>query len=125
MEVTVFDEVQSADPNSGMHVREGGANRDFPVLFKADAPDGLNFWLARTIQNDEGEDAFQSPRHKHTFQQIKFCERGAIDVSPGQNIRQGDLGYFPKGAYYGPQHREKNLVSIVCQYGFNGEHQRG
>ena len=90
-----------------------------------DAPDGFNFWLARTVQNDEGDDAFQSPRHKHTFQQIKFAERGAIDVSPGQYIQQGELGYFPKGAYYGPQHREKGLTSIVCQYGFNGEHQRG
>ena len=35
------------------------------------------------------------------------------------------MGYFPKGAYYGPQRREKGLTSIVCQYGFNGEHQRG
>jgi len=125
MQVSIFDNIQPTDPNSGMHVREGGANREIRVLFKDDAPDGFNFWLARTVQNDEGDDAFQSPRHKHTFQQIKFAERGEIDVSPGLNIAQGEMGYFPKGAYYGPQKREKGLVSIVCQYGFNGEHQRG
>lgn len=125
MQVAVFKDVQPTDPNSGMHVRDGGMNREIRVLFKDDAPDGFNFWLARTVQNDEGDDAFQSPRHKHTFQQIKFAESGNIDVSPGYYLEEGNLGYFPKGAYYGPQEREKNLVSIVCQYGFNGEHQRG
>ena len=125
MHIALVDEIQSTDPNMGMHVRTGGANREIRVLLKDDAPDGFNFWLARTVQNDEGDDAFQSPRHKHTFQQIKFAEKGAIDVSPGQYINEGELGFFPKGAYYGPQHREKGLTIIVCQYGFNGEHQRG
>jgi hypothetical protein len=125
MQVSVVDEFKSSDPNKGLHVRDGGANRDFRVLLQDDAPDGFNFWAGRTVQNDEGDDAFVSPRHKHTFQQIKFCEKGALDVTPGQYIHEGDLGFFPKGAYYGPQSREKGLTSIVCQYGFNGEHQRG
>ncbi len=125
MQIAIFDEIQSADPNSGMQIREGGAKRDFRLLFKDDAPDGFNFWMARVTQNDEGEDRFATPRHKHTFQQIKFAEKGPIDVMPGQNIDEGDLGYFPKGAWYGPQQREKGPTSIGLQYGFNGEHQRG
>lgn len=125
MKISVVDEVQSTDPNKGLQVRDGGANRDFRVLFGDDAPDGFNFWFGRTVQNDEGDDAFVSPRHKHTFQQIKFCEKGALDVTPDLNIYAGELGFFPKGAYYGPQRRERGLTSWVVQYGFNGEHQRG
>lgn len=125
MQVSIVDEIQSRDQNNGMHIREGGFKRDVRRLLEDDAPDGLNFWFSRTIQNDDGDDAFVSPRHKHTFQQIKFVEKGDLDVVPGLYIHQGDLGYFPKGAYYGPQRREKGLVSYICQYGFNGEHQRG
>lgn len=125
MQVAVFDDIKSSDPNKGMQIRDGGANRDFRVLFKDDAPDGFNFWMGRVTHYDEGDDAFATPRHKHTFQQIKFAEKGNIDVFPGVYINQGDLGYFPKGAYYGPQHREKGPTSIGIQYGFNGEHQRG
>ena len=58
MQIAIVDEVRSSDPNNGMHVRDGGANRDFRVMFQEDEPDGFNFWVGRTIQNDEGDDAF-------------------------------------------------------------------
>lgn len=125
MQIAIVDEIKSKDANNGMQVREGGANRDFRVMFEEDEPDGFNFWIGRTVHNDEGDDAFVSPRHRHTFQQIKFVERGALDVTPDLYIHEGDLGYFPKGAYYGPQRRERGLTTVTCQYGFNGEHQRG
>ena len=68
---------------------------------------------------------YRTPRHNHTFQQIKFTESGRADVTPGEYIEEGDIGYFPRGAYYGPQAREKDTTTIACQFGFNGEHQRG
>jgi hypothetical protein len=123
MQIGIVEETQPRDQNGGLHVRKGGVGREIRRLLEDDAPDGFNFWFARSV-NHGGEGAFESPRHKHTFQQIKFAESGAIDVTPGQYIETGGIGYFPRGAYYGPQRRE-DCVSLVVQYGFNGEHQRG
>ncbi len=125
MQLGIIEETQNADQNAGLHVREGGANRDTRRLLQDEAPDGFNFWFVRVAHNDEGDEAFSTPRHKHTFQQIKFVEKGRVDITPGVYLEEGDIGFSPRGAYYGPQSREKGPVTLGIQYGFNGEHQRG
>ncbi len=125
MQLGIVEETQPKDPFVGMHIRDGGANRDVRRLLEDDAPDGFNFHFSRVVHRDEGEAAFSTPRHNHTFQQIRFVEHGRANVAPGEDIEEGDIGFFPRGAYYGPQSREKDTTVLVVQYGFNGEHQRG
>ena len=122
MRIATAEDIQTRDQNAGLSVRTGSSN--VKRLMDDDAPDGLNFWFVRSDHVHEGEAAFSTPRHHHTFAQVKLTERGASDIGLGQYIHEGDLGYFPRGAYYGPQHKEDCTI-LALQFGFNGEHQRG
>jgi hypothetical protein len=113
---------QGKEPSrSGHHPRKGGSLGQ--CLLQDDAPDGLNFRMLRT-QFFDGEKTFTSPRHRHAFPQIRFGEQGVLNFAPGANIEAGDLCFFPRAAYYGPQLKDQG-VSIALQYGFDGEHQEG
>lgn len=91
--------------------------------FTRDEPDGLNFIFVRNEFHDESA-AFETPRHRHTFAQVKFVEKGSSNYIPGHDIPEGSLGYFPRMGYYGPQSKS-NCTSIGLQFGFHGEHQKG
>jgi hypothetical protein len=101
----------------------GGAYRGGAVerqhLITDSAEDGLNFrlFLSRYMS---GADTFQSPRHHHGFQQIRWSESGTVNYAPDGNIPEGDLAYFPRGAYYGPQTKDAG-VSLLLQFGFGAE----
>jgi len=88
-------------------------------LLNCEAPDGLGFRLYRT-QYQEGDKANSTPRHHHGFQQIRFAESGSINFGPEQDIPEGDIAYFPRATYYGPQHRDHG-VGIFIQFGFGAE----
>ncbi len=60
---------------------------------------------------------FFSPRHRHNFDQVRICLEGEVSVAPGQSIRSGGIGYFPEGAYYGPQDSEIASTGVVLQFG--------
>ena len=123
MEIAVVDEVQTQDSTMmGEPVRTGAFK--LKRLFDDDAPDGFNFWFCRSNHVEGEGEAHQTPRHHHTFAQIKFTEKGANNVCPGQDIGEGDIGYFPRGTYYGPQVKS-TCTTFTVQFGFNGEHQRG
>ena len=122
MKVALINEVPTQESAAmGDPVRAGSFK--LKRLFHDDAPDGFNFWFARS-EHQGGEGAHATPRHHHTFAQIKFTEKGASNVAPGLDIDEGDLGYFPRAAYYGPQKRD-TCTTFTVQFGFNGEHQRG
>ncbi len=102
-------------------VREGATIRQ--ILLAGDTPEGINFRLFRS-QYQSGENAFESPRHQHAFQQIRWAESGAVNYGPGMNIPEGDIAYFPRGTYYGPQRKDAG-IGLLLQFGFDGEHQSG
>jgi hypothetical protein len=102
-------------------VRPGGTVLQH--LVGDDAPDGLNFRLLR-VQFQPGPDAYDTPRHHHAFQQLRWAESGDLNFAPGQNIPQGAIAYFPRGTWYGPQHKDSG-ISISLQFGFHGEQQSG
>ncbi len=122
MKVVVAGDVSVRDQNNGLHLRTGSI--DSQRLLEDDAPDGLNFWFVRNTFAETSEQAFKTPRHRHPFAQIKFVEKGSSNVYPGKDIGQGELAYFPRAAYYGPQEKE-SCISIGMQFGFHGQHQRG
>jgi len=63
----------------------------------------------------EGERAYCSIRHRHDFEQLRFAALGRMDLGFGV-LEEGDVGYFPANAYYGPQECEGALV-LIAQWG--------
>jgi hypothetical protein len=122
MKVVTIGDVVAEDANAdGRSTRTGSyAGKR---LFTQDEPDGLNLVFLRNEFHDESA-PFVTPRHRHTFAQVKFVEKGSSNYAPERDIHQGELAYFPRMAYYGPQSKA-NCTSIGLQFGFNGEHQKG
>jgi hypothetical protein len=63
----------------------------------------------------EGERAYSSIRHRHDFEQLRFAALGRMDLGFGV-LEEGDVGYFPANAYYGPEKCEGALV-LIAQWG--------
>ena len=64
--------------------------------------------------------SFQSPRHRHNFDQVRFALDGSTNIGPKRNLEPGDLAYFPEGTFYGPQNQEevgKKSLTMVIQFG--------
>jgi hypothetical protein len=113
--ITAEVPVRAQDPSRA--ARPGAIIRQ--VLLTDHAADGLNFRLIRS-QYQEGELAFESPRHRHAFQQLRWTESGSVNYAPDQDIPEGDIAYFPRSAYYGPQRKDKG-IALLLQYGFGNE----
>lgn len=79
------------------HHREG--NIAFKRLFDGTpgSPDNYSFTLVRI------EGGYFTPRHRHNYDQLRWCLSGSIDYGQGRAVRAGQVGYFPEGTYYGPQ----------------------
>lgn len=119
MKVVAVRDVPTWNQHETGSLRRGQTIRQ--SLLGDDAPDGFNFKVIRS-QFQAGDGAHATPRHRHGFQQIRFAEVGPVNYAPDQNIPQGDIAYFPRGAYYGPQHKDGG-ISVAIQFGFGGEHQ--
>jgi hypothetical protein len=62
---------------------------------------------------------FNSPRHRHNFEQIRYQLEGVLDYGRDGRLSAGMVGYFPEGIYYGPQSQDPAISckTIVLQYG--------
>jgi len=63
----------------------------------------------------EGDRGYASIRHRHDFEQLRFAVSGRMDLGFA-TLEDGDIGYFPANAYYGPQRCEGALI-LVAQWG--------
>lgn len=67
-------------------------------------------------------DGYFTPRHRHNFDQIRYTTYGIQSTGLG-DLAPGECGYFPEGAYYGPQKQEGECGCLVLQFqGASGEH---
>jgi hypothetical protein len=117
MKIVITADVPARAQDTARAARPGSIIRK--LLLTDRAPDGLNFRLIRS-QYQEGDLAFESPRHHHAFQQVRWTEAGSVNYAPGQDIGEGDIAYFPRGAYYGPQRKDQG-AALLLQYGFGAE----
>jgi hypothetical protein len=60
---------------------------------------------------------FLSPRHRHNFDQFRFQLEGDCDFDRNGTMKPGSIGYFPEGAYYGPQSSSGPNLVVVVQFG--------
>ncbi len=93
-------------------------------IFRDVAPDGLHFWFGYG-GSAKTDNPFTAPRHHHALQQIRWCDSGSKNYAPGKNIEAGDLAYFPRGAYYGPENKAGPYVGFSTQFGFGNENMIG
>ena len=61
--------------------------------------------------------SFFSPRHRHPWDQIRYCIDGSVPIAPRVSIDAGEVGYFPEGVHYGPQEGDSDRLVLVVQFG--------
>ena len=67
-------------------------------------------------------EGYFTPRHRHNFDQIRYTLSGIQSTGHG-DLGPGEIGYFPEGAYYGPQAQRGECATLVLQFqGASGEH---
>jgi hypothetical protein len=65
---------------------------------------------------NEGSD-YYSPRHRHAWDQVRFCLEGAVPIGRDLKIEAGEVGYFPEGVHYGPQEGGPDRIVLLLQFG--------
>jgi hypothetical protein len=67
-------------------------------------------------------DGYYTPRHRHNFEQIRYTLDGVFYTGHG-DMPPGVAGYFPEGAYYGPQQQTGESRILILQFqGPTGDH---
>lgn len=93
------------------HAR-GGRFRYYPLLSGKEGTPGNFFLQLSNTFND-----FDSPRHRHNFDQVRVQLEGDADFSRDGVMTPGMVGYFPEGVYYGPQSIKGQSLTLVLQFG--------
>lgn len=83
------------------------------LLFEGeeDSPDNYMLVMSREPSS------YFSPRHRHPWDQVRFCLEGKIPIARGLYIEAGEIGYFPEGAHYGPQEGGTDRIVLLLQFG--------
>lgn len=92
-----------------------GGTFHFRRLLEGNSPALDNFQLS--LGRPGGD--FYSPRHHHNFEQVRFQLDGELDFARDGKMKAGMVGYFPEGAFYGPQSQDPDTqpMTIVLQCG--------
>jgi hypothetical protein len=94
-----------------VHAR-GGKFRYHPLLSGRDGSVGNFFLQLSNTFND-----FDSPRHRHNFDQVRVQLEGDADFARDGVMKPGMIGYFPEGVFYGPQSISGESLTLVLQFG--------
>lgn len=82
-------------------------------LFEGEEGDPDNYMLVMAKEPK----TFFSPRHRHPWDQIRFCLEGKIPIAKGLYVDAGEIAYFPEGAHYGPQEGGEDRIVLLLQFG--------
>lgn len=91
--------------------RAGGMSHK--VLFEGEEGSADNFLF---VLANEGSD-YYSPRHRHAWDQVRFCIEGAIPIGKALSVDEGETAYFPEGVHYGPQEGGPDRIVLLLQFG--------
>ncbi len=83
------------------------------------SPDNFSLVLSRESAS------FFSPRHRHPWDQLRFCIAGSVPIAPRLTIDAGEVGYFPEGVHYGPQEGDSDRLVLVLVLQFGGASGQG
>lgn len=82
-------------------------------LFEGEEASPDNYML---VMSREPKSYF-SPRHRHPWDQIRFCIEGKIPIARGLYVEGGEVAYFPESAPYGPQEGGEDRIVLLLQFG--------
>lgn len=124
MDIAVVSDVPVLQKTDNAPGARPPSDAEHKALLGDVAVDDLRFRFVRNQESLTGGRASEYPRHHHGFQQIRWTEFGAVNFAPGQDIGPGDIAYFPRGAWYGPQRKEHG-AQLLLQYGFGDDYPTG
>jgi hypothetical protein len=93
--------------------RAGGEDVGHKRLFEGEEGSPDNYIL---VMSKEPK-SFFSPRHRHAWDQIRFCLEGRIPIAKGLFVEGGEIAYFPESAHYGPQEGGDDRIVVLLQFG--------
>jgi hypothetical protein len=105
-------EVDSAPGGRVGSMRDGILDQKFLLTGQDNSPNNYLLNVGRT-----GGGGWATPRHRHTFDQVRYVLKCRYPVAKGVVMEEGSVGYFPESVHYGPQDRPEGLEMMVCQFG--------
>jgi hypothetical protein len=113
MQIVHGDEVPIDTGGGG--VRTGKVGKQILLCGDETSPGNFKFGLFHQYGD------FESPRHRHNFCQFRFELEGLCNYASDGKLTPGTLGYFPEGAYYGPQGPDTDITyTATLQFGGPG-----
>ena len=107
-----FGEAHSSPVNRVGTMREGVLEQKYLLQGQDDSPNNYLLNVGLT-----GGGGWTTPRHRHTFDQVRYVLKGTYPIAKGVVMTEGTVGYFPESIYYGPQDRPEGLEMMVAQFG--------
>jgi len=100
-------------PSEERRTNARGGRFVFQRILEGPSGSPANFYLqlARTFKD------FDSPRHRHNFDQVRVQLEGTVDFARDGKMTPGMIGYFPEGTRYGPQSSTDDALVLVLQCG--------
>jgi len=93
---------------SGITLRELQCGTEF-------APDNFQLYLVET-QSD-----FETPRHRHNFEQVRIMLQGEFGWAPGKVQQVGTIGYFCEGTFYTQKAGNDSVMLLLQVAGASGD----
>jgi hypothetical protein len=93
-------------------MREGVLEQKHLLFGEDGSPNNYDLNMGQT-----GGGGWRTPRHRHTFDQIRYVLQGQLPYTENDVLEEGWVGYFPESVYYGPQERAEGLRTLVLQCG--------
>jgi hypothetical protein len=90
----------------------GGRVGNVKLTYLAKGKPGPNNYAAFITDTE----SWVTPRHKHTFDQMKICLRGGTNYA-GIETPAGSVVYIGESVPYGPQKREPGTLQFTVQFG--------
>jgi hypothetical protein len=93
--------------------QRGGGDVAHKRLFEGEegSPDHYMLVMAKEPKS------FFSPRHRHPWDQIRYCLEGKIPIAKGVFVEGGEIAYFPESVRYGPQEGGEDRIVVLLQFG--------
>ncbi|MBM3538478.1 MAG: hypothetical protein FJX55_11660 [Alphaproteobacteria bacterium] len=105
-------EAHSSPVNRVGTMRDGVLEQKYLLQGQDESPNNYLLNVGRT-----GGGGWTTPRHRHTFDQVRYVLKGSYPIAKGVVMTEGSVGYFPESVHYGPQDRPEGLEMMVCQFG--------
>ena len=93
-------------------MRDGKLDQKHLLFGEDGSPNNFDLNMGLT-----GGGGWRTPRHRHTFDQIRYVIAGTLPYTETDVLQEGGVGYFPESVHYGPQERAEGLRTMVLQCG--------